>query len=124
MAISERRKETRHLVPELYQKYFTLKIKKDPEGFMPVELLDFSPSGIRIRAPMVLEVDSAIECLAAIPKSLSREIQFYVMVKYLLDDEQGGYVVGAEVIQTADTLGLELFSKVHNFIKERIGEIF
>jgi hypothetical protein len=32
--------------------------------------------------------------------------------------------MGAEIIETSDRLGFEIFSEVHDFIKERMGEIF
>ncbi len=121
---NDRRKEARQSVPELYQKYIELKVRKEPEGFMAVELLDFSPSGIRMRLPFVPDMDAAIQCLISIPRSLSKEISFFVMMKYFTEDEQGRYLAGAEVIETSDRLWLNLFSKVHDFIKQRMNDIF
>ena len=121
----ERRKETRYGVPEIYREYVTFKIRKESGEFVPAELLDFSPYGIKIKNPFLLSVDSAIECLIAIPKSLTKEVLFSGKIKYCIQDQPGGdYLIGAEIIQTNDTLWLNLFSKVHDFIKERIGDIF
>jgi hypothetical protein len=121
----ERRKEERHVVPEIYRKYVTFKVRKGSGEFVPVELLDFSHNGIRMKSPHGLSVDSDIECIIAAPKSLTKEILFIGKVKYCIQDEpEGDHLIGAEVVETYDQIGFEVFSKVHNFIKERIGEIF
>jgi hypothetical protein len=121
----ERRKEERNVVPELYQKYITLKVRKASGEFVPMELLDFSHKGIRIKSSYGLSVDSAIECLISAPKSLTKEVPFIGKIKYCIQDEsKGDYLIGAEIIETSDRSGFEIFSEIHDFIKERMGEIF
>ncbi len=121
----ERRKEKRYSVPEIYSKYVTLRIRKDPGDFLFVDLLDFSPDGIRIRHPSLVPADSSVECLTSIPKSLSREIAFVARVKYCIQEEgDENYLIGAEITRTKEELWLEIFSKAHDFIKERMGEIY
>ena len=121
----ERRKGERQVVPEIYRKYITLKIRKGSGEFVHVELLDFSPKGIRIRSPHGLSVDLTIECLISAPKSITKEVPFIGQIKYCTVDEfDGDYLMGAEIIETSDRLGFEIFSEVHDFIKERMGEIF
>ena len=121
----ERRERERHVVPEIYRKYITLKVREASGEFVPVKLLDFSPKGIRMRSSYEIPVDSVIECLIAAPKSITKEIPFIGEIKYCIQDEsEGDYVIGAEVVETSDRLGFEVFSEVHNFIKERMGDIF
>jgi hypothetical protein len=121
----ERRKGERYVVPEIYRKYITLKVRKASGEFVPIELLDFSPRGVRIRSSYGVSVDSAIECLISAPKSLTKEIPFIAKIKYCTQDEpEGDYLMGAEIIETSDRLGFRIFSEVHDFIKERMGEIF
>ena len=121
----ERRKEERNVVPKLYQKYITLKVWKALGEFVPMELLDFSPKGIRIKSSYGLSVDSAIECLISAPKSLTKEVPFIGKIKYCIQDEsEGDYLMGAEIIETSDRSGLKIFLEVHDFIKERMGDIF
>jgi hypothetical protein len=121
----ERREEERHVVPEIYRKYILLKVRKASGEFGPMELLDFSPKGIRMKSSYEISVDSAIECLISAPKSITKEIPFVGKIKYCLQDElEGDYLMGAEIIETSDRPGFEIFSEVHNFIKERMGEIF
>ena len=46
-------------------------------------------------------------------------------IKYCIQEEpMGDYQIGAEIIETGDKIGFEVFLKVHDFIKERIGDIF
>ena len=121
----ERREEERHVVPEIYRKYILLKVRNASGEFEPVELLDFSPKGIRMKSSYELSIDSAIECLISAPKSITKEIPFVGKIKYCIQDElDGGYVMGAEIVETSDRPGFEIFSEVHNFIKERMGDIF
>jgi hypothetical protein len=121
----ERRKEERYVVPEIYQKYITLKVRKASGEFVPMELLDFSPKGIRIKSSYGLSVHSAIECLISAPKSLTKEVPFIGNIKYCIQDQsEEDYLIGAEIIETSDRWGFEIFSEIHDFIKERMGEIF
>ncbi len=121
----ERRKGERHVVPEIYRKYITLKVRKASDEFVPKELLDFSPNGIRIKSRYELPFDSIIECMVSVPKSLTKQIFFTGKIKYCIQEEpMGNYLIGIEIIETSDKLWFDLFSKVHDFIKGRIGEIF
>jgi hypothetical protein len=121
----ERRKGERYVVPEIYRKYITLKVRKASGEFVPMELLDFSPKGIRMKSPYEISVDSVIECLVSAPKSITKEVPFIGKIKYCIQDElEGDYLMGAEIIETSDRPGFEIFSEVHDFIKERMGEIF
>jgi len=121
----ERREEKRHIVPELYRKYIALKVREATGEYVLMKLLDFSPKGIRMKSSYEIPVDSAIECLISAPKSITKEVPFIGEIKYCIQDEfDGDYLIGAEIIETSDRLGFEVFSEVHDFIKERMGEIF
>jgi hypothetical protein len=121
----ERRKGERYIMPEIYRKYILFKVKKVSGDFVDAELFNFSPRGVSIKSRSRFTVDSAIECLISVPKSLTKEIPFTGKIKYCIQDEPGGdYLIGAEIIQTSDKVWFDLFSKIHDFIKERIGGIF
>jgi len=123
--MKERREEKRQVVPEIYRKYITLKVRGTSGEFDPVKLLDFSPRGIRMKSSNEIPVDSLIECLISAPQSITKEIPFIGKIKYCIQDAlEGDYLMGAEIIGTSDRLGFEIFSEVHDFIKERMGEIF
>jgi hypothetical protein len=121
----ERRKGARYIVPEIYRKYITFKVRKIAGDSVDVELFNFSPRGISIKSRYGLPVNSAIECLISVPKSLTKEIPFTGKIKYCIQDEPGGdYLIGAEIIQMGDKVWFDIFSKVHDFIKGKIGDIF
>ncbi len=123
--MKERREEKRHVVPEIYRKYIILKVRGTSGEFGPVKLLDFSPRGIRMKSSDEIPVDSVIECLISAPKSITKEIPFIGVVRYCVQDEsEEDYLMGAEIIETSDRLGFEVFSEIHDFIKERMGVIF
>jgi hypothetical protein len=108
----ERREEKRHVVPELYRKYITLKVREDTGDYVPVKLLDFSPRGIRMKSPYEIPVDSAIECLISAPKSITKEVPFIGEIKYcILDEFDGDYLIGAEIIETAIDWALRSFRR-------------
>jgi len=123
--MEERREEKRYAVPEIYRKYITLKVRGASGKYGLVKLLNFSPKGIRMKSSEEIPVHSAIECIIAAPQSITKEIPFIGVVKYCNQDEsEGDYLIGAEIIETSDRLGFEIFSEVHDFIKERMGDIF
>ena len=123
--MKERREEKRHVVPEIYRRYITLKVRGASGEFGLVKLLDFSPKGIRMKSSEEMPVHSVIECLIAAPQSITKEIPFIGIVKYCIQDESDeDYLIGAEIIETSDRLGFEIFSEIHDFIKERMGVIF
>jgi hypothetical protein len=121
----ERRKEERYIMPEIYRKHVTFKVRRVSGDFVGVELFNFSPRGISIKSRYGLTVNSAIECLIGAPQFLTKEIPFTGKIKYCIQDEPGGdYLIGAEIIRTDDKIWFEIFSKIHDFIKERIGDIY
>jgi hypothetical protein len=122
--MTERRKGERLVVPDLYRKYVTFKVKEISGDFADAELFNFSPHGIRIRSRYELPFGSTIECLVSVPKSLTKEIPFKGKIKYCIQEEpMGNYLIGAEIIETGDKLAFDLFLKIHDFMKERIDGI-
>ena len=123
--MSERRKEERYVLPELYRKYVLFKVKRVSGDAVDVELFNFSSRGISIKSRYRFTVGSPIECSISAPKSITREIPFTGRIKYCIEDEPGGdYLIGAEIIGTSDKVWFELFLNVHDFIKRRVGDIF
>ena len=123
--MSERRKEERYVVPEIYRKYILFKLTTVSGDAVDAELFNFSSRGISIKSRCRFTVDSPIECLISVPKSLTKEIPFTGKIKYCIEDEPGGdYLIGVEIIRTSDKVWFDLVLKVHDFIKGRIGDIF
>ena len=121
----ERRKEERYVVPELYRKYISFEVKKVSGDAVDAELFNFSSRGISIKSRCRFTIGSPVECSISAPKSLTREIPFTGKIKYCIEDEPGGdYLIGAEIIGTGDKIWFDLFLKVHDVIKRKIGDIF
>jgi hypothetical protein len=121
----ERRKVERYVVPEIYRKYITFKIREVSGDFVDAVLFNFNSNGIRIKSRYELPFDSTIECLISVPKSLTKEIPFTGKVKYCIQEEpMGDYIIGVEIIEPGDKIAFELFLKIQDFIKETIGNIF
>jgi len=121
----ERRKGERYVVPEIYRKYISFKIREVSGEFVDAELFNLTSRGIRIRSRHELPLNSTIECLVSVPKSFTKEIPFRGKVKYCIQEEpMGNYLIGAEAIEASDKTAFELFLKIHDFIKERIGDIY
>ena len=113
------------MVPEIYRKYILFKLTTVSGDAVDAELFNFSSRGISIKSRCRFTVDSPIECLISVPKSLTKEIPFTGKIKYCIEDEPGGdYLIGAEIIRMSDKVWFDLVLKVHDFIKGRIGDIF
>ena len=119
----ERRKGERLVVPDLYRKYITFKVREVSGDFVDAELFNFSSRGIRIKSRYELPFGSTIECLVSVPKSFTKEIPFKGKIKYCIQEEpMGNYLIGAEIIEPRDQIALELFLRTHDFTKERIDD--
>ena len=119
--MTERRKGERLVVPDLYRKYITFRVREVSGDFVDAELFNFSSHGIRIRSRYELPFNSMIDCLVSVPKSLTKEIPFKGRIKYCIQEEpMGNYLIGAEIIEPPDKIAFELFLKSHDFMKERI----
>jgi len=121
----ERRKGERYVVPEIYRKYITFKVREVSGKFVDAELFNFTSNGIRIKSRCELPFDSTIECLISVPKSLTEGIPFTGKIKYCIQEEpMGDYLMGIEIIETDGKIGFEVFLKVYDFIKGGIGSLF
>jgi|SRR4030043_149656 len=122
--MTEGRKGERLVVPDLYRKYITFKVREVSGDFVDAELFNLSPHGVRIRSRYELPFGSTIECLVSVPKSFTKEIPFKGKIKYCIQEEpMGKYLIGAEIIETGDKTAFDLFSKIDGFMKERIDDI-
>lgn len=113
----ERRKEKRHPVPHIYQKYIGLRIKHN-EDFLPVGLLDLSEHGVRIKSPVKFSAGSVIECIVSIPESLTKEVAFKAKIRHWLKEDDS-FILGAEIEEVEDRVWFRVFRKVHDFISEK-----
>ena len=120
----ERRKRERYVVPEIYRKFITFKVRGVSGDFVDAELFNFTSNGIRIKSRSELPFDSTIECLISVPKSFPEEILLTGKIRYCIQEEpMGVYLIGVEIIENDNELEFGVFLKVYDFIKERIKEL-
>ncbi len=117
----ESRKEPRYSVPEIYQKYITLKTNNDSGEFVHPKLLNVSLSGIKMKNQFGLAVGSVIDCLISIPQLPTKDMPFHAKIHYCIEDEvNGDHLIGAEITQTREELWVDTFFRIHDFINKRI----
>ena len=121
-SVMVRRREERYPVPEVYRQYFELRIRAQ-ETFVTVALDNLSRSGILFESPLPLPVDSRVECLISVSRSLSKEVSFAVRVKHCRQSG-GSFLVGAAIDSVADEVWFDIFLEVHDFIIARQGSIY
>lgn len=120
--LADRRRDKRYRIPEIYQKYISLKLATE-EGYVEAALFDFSEHGIKIISPVPLAVGALQGCLVSAPASLSKEVSFAARIRQCFEHE-GWFIAGAEIEEIHDEVWFRVFKKVHDFIHQRVGEVF
>lgn len=125
----ERRREKRYAIPEVFSRYILMKVKIS-EDYFPVQLLDFSKGGFRMKCPVPFDVGSLRDCLVSAPKSLSREISLTARISHCMpggrgkDESQEFYIAGAEITSVDDALWFRVLENTIQFISERSGVVY
>jgi hypothetical protein len=119
---SERRREQRHPVSAVYQRYITLKVKID-DVFVSVILHNFSGSGVLFESRVPFEIKSYADCVISLPQSLSREITFAIRVRHC-QKKNTAFFIGAAIEAPVDATWFNIFREVHDFIMQRQGEVY
>jgi hypothetical protein len=119
---AESRREQRHPVPFVYQRYIHLKVKVD-DDLVPVILHNFSGSGVLFESSVPFEREASAGCVISIPRSLSREIAFDIRVIHCTK-KNDAFFVGAAIEKAADATWFNVFREVHDFIMQRQGEVY
>lgn len=121
--LAERRRDRRYPVPDIYRKYISVEIKREGDA-LPARALGLSEHGLRLRTDIRLEPGSTYRCVLSAPKSLQKEIEATIKVRYCTEDEEGGYVVGAEIEKVESELWFKVLKNILRFIAERQGEVY
>jgi len=116
------RREQRHPVSAVYQRYITFKVQID-NIFVPVILHNFSGSGVLLESQVPLEIEMCADCVISISRSLSKEIAFDICVKHCRIKDTT-FLVGAAIDMAADATWFEIFKEVHDFIMRRQGRVY
>lgn len=113
----DRRREERYEIPTAHRDYFLLSVMV-ADDMIPVRLLDFSEHGMRFKSPIPFDIGSVRACLISVPMSLSKEVDFKIVVRYCAEFE-GGYNIGAEIKEIGDKVWFRVVKKVHEFMSQK-----
>ena len=119
---SEQRREQRHPVPAVYQRYINLKVTID-DVIVPVILHNFSAGGVLFESRVPFEIKTYADCVISIPRSLSREIDFDIRVKHC-QKKNNTFFIGAAIETAVDATWFNIFREVLGFIMQRQGEVY
>ena len=120
--MEERRSEKRHIIPEINRKYVKMEVKVS-DIYGPAWLIDLSLHGLRFLSTVKTEMESCVTCKISIPASMSREVSLTVKVHHC-EENNGKYITGGEIVEIENTLWLDMFKRVHEFLVARSGEIY
>ena len=121
-AIEEKRREERHPIPPVYQKYIKLKMQSGQE-YLQATLLDFSEHGIMLKSIVPFSPGQVVECVATVPKSLTRMVLFKAVIRHCEPSDED-FIIGAEIQSVSDETWFRVFKKILAFIKERENAVF
>jgi hypothetical protein len=119
--IAEKRKERRYPLPEIYQKYIGLNIQLHG-SVMPVQLVNFSPSGMQFKCPEHLIVGSVTEgTFFTAGHPIKKEVSFIAVVRHCFKRDEG-FDVGIQITAAQDDSAMNFFMDVHDFIVMALSE--
>lgn len=119
--VTERRRELRYAVSDVYQQDVKLQVKSGSE-FVPAILGNFSRNGILFESPVSFSQGERTTCVLTISLLLAREISFGIEVRYCYADH-GSHLTGASIDTISDGAWFDAFVEVHDLIVLRKGSV-
>jgi len=117
-----KRREERHHVSDIYQKYADFKVKVGT-AYESATLLNFSSHGIMFQAPVSLDKGARTNCIISIRRSLSKNIEFEIAIKHC-KKLNGIYLIGAAIEIIADETWFNILLEVRDYILKREDKVF
>jgi len=117
-----KRREERHHVSDIYQKYVDFKVKFGT-AYESATLHNFSGHGIMFQVPLPLVKDSRTNCVISIQRSLSKNIEFGIVIKHC-KELNGIFLIGAEIEVIADETWFNILLEVRDYILQREDDVF
>jgi hypothetical protein len=114
--ISDVRKVTRYPLPDVYEKYISMKVTL-PGRSIPVSIIDFCQRGAQFKSPDPIEPGIATTCTLSTQFNIKKEVHCSMTVKYC-SPRDGGYLIGAHVTEVDDSSDFNFFNNIYNFIIE------
>lgn len=119
---SRLRQDQRRKLPEVYRKYIHVEARVG-DAWLVVDLLDFSRRGLQIKSSVPIDVESIVPCSATISLSLSRSVDFSMLIKYC-NFREHAYFIGGEITSVENEVWFSIFEEVHDFIVSRTGDVY
>jgi hypothetical protein len=114
--ISDCRKVARYPLPEMYEKYISMKVTL-PGRSIPVSIIDFCQRGSQFRSAEPIEPGSIITCTLSTQFNIKKEVHCSMTVKYC-SPRDGAYLIGAHVTDVDDSSEFNFFNNIYDFIIE------
>lgn len=108
------RREPRYNVPDPYQQYITLKVKKGNE-IVPGVIGNFSRHGILFECPLKFDNGEQAECVLHVNLVIDREITFGVDVKYCYESK-GSFIMGGSIHSISEEEWFDVFEEIFDFV--------
>jgi len=118
----EKRRESRYAVSPAGPRYIEMKVRTEDE-YVPVVIDNLSRHGIQFQSPFPFGCESHAECLISISQSLSKDLEFSILIKHCSRNGEV-FICGATVETVTDATWFDIFVEVHNYIVQRKGILF
>lgn len=119
------RKEGRQSLDQVDQRGISVMLHKDEHTSLPVTLLEFSKSGLKVQASEKFPAGTILTLTLEFPGVTEREISFKGKVRWCKEEpnQQGRYALGLLLVEGPEGRWLELFPKLLSQVTE-INSLF
>ena len=114
------RKEERHSLDQVDQRGISLAVRKDGHASLPVTLVEFSKSGLKVQASEKFAVGAILDLSLELPGVADEVIAFKGKVRWCKEEpnQQGRYALGLHLVEGLEGRWMQLFPKLLNQVTE------
>jgi len=116
VGISHRRNVARYQLPEIYEKYISMKVNL-PDRNVPVSIIDFCQRGAQFQSPEPIKTGAAVDCTLMTTHNTEKKVHFRIRIKYCCA-RGDGYLIGAHIDKVGDSSEFNFFNNIYDFIAE------
>lgn len=119
------RKEERHDLDQVDQRLVSVMIQREDRTALPVTLLEFSKTGLKVQSAEVLPAGRVVSLTLELPGTTEGAIAFRGEVRWCKPEpnQHGRYTVGLQLVEGLEGRWLDLFPKLLNQVYE-ISSLF
>jgi len=114
------RKEGRQSLDQVDQRGISVMLHRDEHTSLPVTLLEFSKSGLKVQASEKFPAGTILTLSLEFPGVTERPISFKGKVRWCKEEpnQQGPYALGLQLVEGPEGRWLELFPKLLSQVTE------